>query len=67
MSLTIEHPAEVAPESHLLNSRYASRIGVIVFGSALAVFSGVLLTSVLVALVIGVAVTGLWCLTVSIL
>jgi hypothetical protein len=67
MSLTIEHPAEVAPESHLLNSPYAARIGVVVFGAALAVFSGVLLTSVPVALIIGAVVTGLWCLTVSVL
>lgn len=67
MSLTIEHPSELAPESHLLNSRLAARIGVVAFGAALAVFSGVLLTSVPVALIIGVAVTGLWCLTVSML
>ena len=67
MSLAIEHPAEVSPESHLLNSRYAARFGVVIFGAALAVFSAVLLTSVPVALVIGAAVTGLWCLTVSML
>jgi hypothetical protein len=67
MSLAIEHPAEVASESHLLNSRYAARVGVVAFGVALAVFSAVLLTSVSMGLVIGAAVTGLWCLTVSVL
>jgi hypothetical protein len=67
MSLAIEHAAEVAPESHLLNNRYAARIGVVVFGAALALFSAVLVTSVSVGLLIGAAVTALWCLTVAVL
>jgi hypothetical protein len=67
MSLAIEHPAEVASESHLLGSRYAARIGVVAFGFALAMFSAVLLTSVPMGLLIGGAVTGLWCLTVAVL
>jgi hypothetical protein len=67
MSLAMEHPAEPAPESHLLGNRLAARIGVVAFGAALGLFSAILVTSVPVGLLIGAIATGLWCLTVAVL
>lgn len=67
MSVIADRPAEVEPESYLLNSRLAARLGTVAFGVALTVFCAVLVASAPVGLMIGLAVTGLWALTVAVL